>query len=100
MINREKAEIGVLITLEDATKPMLVEAASADFYKSAWGDHPRLQILTIADLLGGKRIDYPPTLNVAHKRAPKVEAPLPEQYLLAVSDEPLSAKVPKKPSAK
>lgn len=97
VINREKAEIGVLITLEDATKPMLVEAASADFYKSPWGDHSRLQILTIAELLGGKRIDYPPTLNVTHKRAPKVETPLPEQYLLAVSDEPVPRKATKKP---
>jgi hypothetical protein len=76
---------------------MLVEAASADFYKTPWGDHSRLQILTIAELLGGKRIDYPPTLNLTHKRAPKVEAPLPEQYLLAVSDEPVPRKATKKP---
>ena len=41
VVDREKAEIGVLITLEDATRPMLTEAASADFYKSPWGSHPR-----------------------------------------------------------
>jgi DNA modification methylase len=79
VIEREKAEIGVLMTLEDATKPMTTEAASAGFYKSPWGSHPRLQILTIAEILGGKRIDYPPTVNVTHKRAPKAETPLPEQ---------------------
>jgi site-specific DNA-methyltransferase (adenine-specific) len=83
VIDREKAEIGVLITLEDATKPMETEAASADFYKSQWGNHPRLQILTIAELLAGKRIDYPPTINVTHKRAPRAEAALPEQFTLA-----------------
>jgi DNA modification methylase len=83
VIDREKAEIGVLITLEDSTRAMEKETASAEFYKSAWGSqHPRLQILTIADLLAGKRIDYPPAVNVTHKRAPKVETPLPEQLVL------------------
>lgn len=82
VIEREKAEIGVLITLEEPTKPMLTEATDPGFYKSPWGNHPRLQILTIAELLAGKRIDYPPTVNVTHKRAPRVEAPLPKQYAL------------------
>ena len=36
----------------------------------------------------GKRIDYPPTLNVTHKRAPKAKPPLPEQYVLSVPNEP------------
>lgn len=73
VIDREKAEIGALITLEEATKPMEVEAASAEFYKSPWGNHPRLQILTIAELLAGKKIDYPPTVNVTFKKAPRAE---------------------------
>ncbi|HUZ95864.1 MAG TPA: DNA methyltransferase, partial [Edaphobacter sp.] len=64
VIEREKAEIGVLLTLEDATKPMKTEAASAGFYKSPWGNHPRLQILTIAELLEGKGIDFPHPSNV------------------------------------
>ncbi len=87
VIDRENAEIGVLITLEEATKPMVNETASIGFYKSPWGNHPRLQILTIAELLTGKKIDYPPTVNVTHKKAPKAEASLPEQYLLATSAE-------------
>jgi hypothetical protein len=49
----------VLISLEEATKAMLTETASAGFYKSPWGNHPRLQVLTIAELLSGKKIDYP-----------------------------------------
>lgn len=83
VIDREKAEIGVLIALQDATKPMRIEAASAGFYKSPWGSHPRLQILTIAELLEGKGIDYPHPTNVTFKRAPKAEMPLPEQLELA-----------------
>ncbi|MFZ0921431.1 MAG: DNA methyltransferase, partial [Candidatus Acidiferrales bacterium] len=56
VIEREKAEIGVLLTLEDATKPMRTEAASAGFYKPLYDEnkYSRLQILTIAELLQGK----------------------------------------------
>jgi len=73
VLDREKAEIGVLICLAEPTKPMRVEAASADFYDSPWGKkYPRLQILTIAELLNGKKIDYPPPeTNVTFKKAPK-----------------------------
>jgi hypothetical protein len=73
VVDRENAEIGVYITLRPPTKPMVKEAASAGFYDSPWGKHPRLQILTIEDLLGGKQIDYPPVTgaNVTFKKAPK-----------------------------
>jgi hypothetical protein len=93
VIEREKAEIGVLLTFEAATKPMLAEAASASFYKSQWGDHPRLQIITIDELLGGKRIDYPPTINVTHKKAPRAAGPLPEQFAFAAAPAPITGEV-------
>jgi hypothetical protein len=65
------------------TQPMREEAASAGFYTSPWGTHPRLQILTVAELLDGKRIDAPPLGQVdqTFKKAPratKAEAPHPE----------------------
>lgn len=62
-VTREKASIGILITLENPTKPMLTEAATAGFYESkGWGTkHPRIQILTIEEILNGKKIDMPPT---------------------------------------
>ncbi len=82
VIEREKAEIGVLLTLEEPTKPMNSEAASAGFYKSPWGSHPRLQILTIAELLDGKGIGYPHPSNVTFKRAPRAAAPQAEQLTL------------------
>ena len=61
-IEREKAAIGVFITLENATEPMKREAASAGFYKSpGWGkSYPRLQIFTIEELLRGAAVDMPP----------------------------------------
>lgn len=75
VLDREKAEIGVLITLEDPTGPMRTEAAGAGFYQSPWGKHPRLQILTIEQLLAGARIDSPRTsgTNVTFKRATRAK---------------------------
>lgn len=73
VIDRENAAIGVLITMEEPTKPMRSEAASGGTYTSPWGVHPKLQILTVKELLDGKRIDMPPVhqVNVTYKRAPK-----------------------------
>jgi len=76
VIDREDAEIGVLISKATPTRDMRKEAASAGFYKSAWGKHPALQLLTIEELLGGKGIDYPPSeqVNVTLKKAPKAKS--------------------------
>ncbi len=75
-IDREKAEIGVLITLELPTKPMVKEAAEAAFYKTKdWGDFPRIQILTIEQLLLGKSIQKPMGAGEAtFKKAPKAKS--------------------------
>ena len=82
VIEREKAEIGVLITLEEPSKQMRAEAASAGFYKAPWGkDYPRLQLLTIADLLSGKTVNFPRE-NVTFKKAPKAQATTPENEKL------------------
>ncbi len=61
VLEREKAAIGALITLREPTKPMLTEAAATGFYESNDfpGRYPRLQILTIAELLAGKKLEYP-----------------------------------------
>jgi len=66
VLEREKAEIGVYICLEEATKPMRAEAAQAGYYHSeTWNrDYPRVQILTIKELLDGKQIDMPPIQQV------------------------------------
>jgi site-specific DNA-methyltransferase (adenine-specific) len=44
VLDRERAAIGVLITLHEPTKPMLTEAASAGFYasKDLPGRYPRV----------------------------------------------------------
>lgn len=75
VLERENAEIGVLISMREPTKSMRSEAATVGFYDSPWGSrHPRLQILTIRELLEGKGIDYPPSRgNVTFKKAPKAK---------------------------
>ncbi len=52
-VQREQAAIGVFLTLEEPTRDMRTEAASAGYYQSpGWHQNfPRIQILTIAELL-------------------------------------------------
>jgi DNA modification methylase len=61
VLDREKAQIGLFVTLAEPTKPMVVEAAAAGFYESPHhGQFPRLQILTIEGLMNGtQRPLYP-----------------------------------------
>lgn len=86
VIEREKAALGVLISLDEPTSAMRKEAATAGFYKSPWGQHPRLQLRTVAELLAGKGIDQPPS-NVTHKKAPKARGH-ESQLALAGEDSP------------
>ena len=69
VIEREDAEMGVLITMREPTPAMRAEAATAGVYRSGsegigtWGDHPRIQLRTIQELLEGKEIDKPPSVG-------------------------------------
>jgi len=60
-VERENGAIGVFITLEEPSRDMTKEAVSAGFYHSSgWGaDYPKLQILTINDLLHGTEVNMP-----------------------------------------
>lgn len=60
-MEREGAAMGVFITLEAPSRDMATEAVSAGFYRpKAWeGQYPKIQLLTIADLLAGKRVEMP-----------------------------------------
>jgi DNA modification methylase len=75
VIEREKSQIGALLTLEHPTDPMREEAASAGFYRPEYPlspeeRYPRIQILTVEDLLSGKNIEAPRFRNVTFKQAP------------------------------
>ena len=85
VIEREDAQIGVLISMEAPTKPMLKEAAEAGFYKppGLQDKYPRIQILTIEDLLAGKQVAHPRLLDATFKKAPKARTTTEEQLPLA-----------------
>jgi DNA modification methylase len=62
VLGREQAAIGALISLKPPTRAMREEAAAAGFYvPEQFPEHrfPKLQILTIAELFAGKKLDYP-----------------------------------------
>ena len=67
VVEREKAAIGVLISMEEPSKPMQTEAATAGLYESkTWGKkYPKIQLLTVAELLAGKKIEMPPIRQVS-----------------------------------
>lgn len=77
---RTTAAMGVLITLEQPSAPMVREAVSAGFYESpGWGQkYPRIQILTVEELLAGKEIQMPPAYGT-FKQAEKVKGEGAEQ---------------------
>jgi site-specific DNA-methyltransferase (adenine-specific) len=83
---REKAPIGILITLEEPTKPMLEEAATAGYYEPEHFpgyQYPRIQILTIKELLDGKEAQYPRMAPPAtFKRAQRHRKSIEEQQRL------------------
>jgi len=68
--------LGIFITLEPPTGPMQTEAVSAGFYHSpGWDkDYPKIQILTVEELLHGKAVDMPPQTqtSVTFTKAQKV----------------------------
>ena len=65
---------------------MRAEAAGAGFYYSpGWNqNYPKLQILTVAELLAGKGIDMPPIRQVSttFKKSPKAQGKKGEQVEL------------------
>lgn len=90
VLDREQAEIGVLLSLQEPTSAMRKEAASAGFYTSPWAGtkHARLQLLTVRALLEGKGVDYPVghQTSVTFQRAP-LAAPREKQQTLRPADE-------------
>jgi hypothetical protein len=60
VMEREKAPLAVLITLREATAPMIKEAASAGFFNTPFGRFPKMHVVSVAKLLEGKLPKLPP----------------------------------------
>jgi DNA modification methylase len=88
VLEREKAAIGVLISMQEPTYPMKTEAVTAGFYESPlWGKkYPKVQLITVAELLDGRTVEMPPIKQVSatFKTAPKATKKKIEQHELDV----------------
>jgi len=69
VVEREKAKIGLFITLAEPTKPMQTEAIKAGYYETPYGKYPKLQILTIDELFQDKKPQLPWRDPVSFKKA-------------------------------
>ena len=82
VLEREKAEIGLFVTLEEASGPMQLEATTAGVYQSAFSgrEYPRIQLITIRELLEEhRRPDLPVLVLPAYQQAERVEKKAAEQ---------------------
>lgn len=72
-VQRERAEMGILITLGPATRGMVDEAQKSGTYDNDWtgSSYPKVQIVTAGDLLAGKRPRMPTAILPYVKAKPK-----------------------------
>jgi site-specific DNA-methyltransferase (adenine-specific) len=68
-MDREKAPMGIFVTLAEPTREMTKEAASAGFYETGGLKYPRIQIVTIKELLAGEKVDRPFGYSEGFKKA-------------------------------
>ncbi len=73
VVEREQAKMGLFITLATPTDPMNKEAVTAGFYEAPNGkdQYRKIQIVTIGDLLEGKKPDLPPQDPSSFLQAPR-----------------------------
>lgn len=75
-VEREKAKVGVFLTLAPPTRNMMTEAAAAGFYESPMhGRFQKIQVLTVDALFDGKR-PHLPWIAPSSKRAKREAAPV------------------------
>lgn len=82
-MEREKATAGVFITKALPTKPMETEASKVGLFESevTGRKHPRLQIITLAEIFAGKRPDLPWVVS-PYKKAQRSQKPDTQGKLL------------------
>ena len=80
VVEREKATMGLFITLQPPTAPMSSEAASGGFYHSdLWQrDFPKIQLRTVSEMLEGKGFELP-NRPASYQPAQRVRRPQGQQ---------------------
>lgn len=84
-IEREKAEGGLFITLEEPTRQMREESVDAGNFKTNFSqaEFPKIQILTIKELLQNKKPNIPLGMEKTYyKVAPEYIGPNPKQFTI------------------
>jgi len=74
VVEREGAAGGILLTLDEPTKPMLEEARQAGQFKGDFATFERLQIVTVQQILDGERMRLPLLAEVAKRAKSKSDA--------------------------
>jgi site-specific DNA-methyltransferase (adenine-specific) len=84
VVAREGAAMGLFVTLEEPSGPMKVDAAQAgEFYSElSKRSYPKLQIMTIKELLDGRKPEIPLLVLQPYQQAEKVEQESPGQEKL------------------
>jgi len=83
-VDREKnAVMGVFITLEPPSRPMELEVMEIGYYHSEGfnRDYPKIQLLTIEQLLAGEKVKFPGT-DTTLKQAQREHAEITQRDLL------------------
>lgn len=84
-MEREKAPLGLLVTLAEPTAPMKKEAVSAGFHTIYGGEgrrYPKVQIITIEELLEGKTPEIPRIDELGFKKTPRELEEMKSEKLL------------------
>ena len=79
VVDNAKAHMGAFLTLNRPTQPMVKEALTAGYYTptsmaTVTTQYPKVQILTIEELLNGKTLHAPLHEDMTYRRARKVES--------------------------
>ena len=81
VIDRENAKIGIFITAQPPTRAMERDAAAVGIWENSQTGikHPRLQIITLAELFQNKRPHLPTSIQSANKRAKAESGSTPDK---------------------
>jgi hypothetical protein len=82
-VDGEKAELGLFVCISQPTSGMVEAANKAGIVRTAHGPFPKLQIITIRELLEGKRPKLPPYYQVEQEGRPDKRRIRPEDPQLS-----------------
>jgi DNA modification methylase len=89
VVEREKAVIGIFVTLEEPSKPMKDEAAQAGSWHSELYDksYAKIQIITAQEILEDeKKPDLPPLISEQYRKAERMQKKVGDQGELFSED--------------